>query len=391
MKIDGKGLELSDLNDILNAYELMLQSKYGSDFYIKPEGIIDNIVNSSGFMEMSLQDQIAFLGKQFDPETAEGVWQDKLYERINVYRFKARPTIFTKNIIGAAGFTGSAGSITIRSNTTQDEFTNKEAYTIGENGNSDINFECVVTGIVQVYKDDTFQIVEAPDQIIGIGISEATNIAIGQEREEDGDFRIRFRNSKAINAKATRNANEANLTKHIDNIAFLKLIDKKNDNTFAPGTLLIIAKHNTTDEIFADAIFNSVADGIDLLGDTNVIVKDKAGEDVKITFKKAEEPEIYIQATVKVREGYYHNTVLTNAKQNILKYIERRVFGLESIIYATEFIIPILETDGVEAVTEIKVKNGDSTEFTDSISLTREQAPNFSIDRISLIEPAGKR
>ncbi len=391
MKIDGKGLELSDLNDILNAYELMLQSKYGSDFYIKPEGIIDNIVNSSGFMEMSLQDQIAFLGKQFDPETAEGVWQDKLYERINVYRFKARPTIFTKNIIGAAGFTGSAGSITIRSNTTQDEFTNKEAYTIGENGNSDINFECVVTGIVQVNKDDTFQIVEAPDQIIGIGISEATNIAIGQEREEDGDFRIRFRNSKAINAKATRNANEANLTKHIDNIAFLKLIDKKNDNTFAPGTLLIIAKHNTTDEIFADAIFNTVADGIDLLGDTNVIVKDKAGEDVKITFKKAEEPEIYIQATVKVREGYYHNTVLTNAKQNILKYIERRVFGLESIIYATEFIIPILETDGVEAVTEIKVKNGVSTEFTDSISLTREQAPNFSIDRISLIEPAGRR
>ena len=102
MIIDDKGIQLSTLSDILDAFELRLQSKYGADFYIKPEGYIDNIATSSGFQEMSLQDQIAFLAKQFDPETAEGIWQDKLYERINVYRLPATSTVFTKVILGTA-------------------------------------------------------------------------------------------------------------------------------------------------------------------------------------------------------------------------------------------------------------------------------------------------
>ena len=58
MQIDNQGVQLSTLNDILDAFELQLQSKYGADFYIKPEGIIDNIATSAGFQEMSLQDQI---------------------------------------------------------------------------------------------------------------------------------------------------------------------------------------------------------------------------------------------------------------------------------------------------------------------------------------------
>lgn len=134
MKIDEKGTELSTLNDILNAYELQLQSKYGSDFYIKPEGVIDNIASSAGFMEMSLQEQIAFLTKQFDPETAEDCWQDALYERIGVYRIEAEATIFTKKILGTPGYTAEVESVTIRQESSGDEFVNSGAFTVEEDG-----------------------------------------------------------------------------------------------------------------------------------------------------------------------------------------------------------------------------------------------------------------
>lgn len=388
MKIDEKGYSLSTADEILSAYEKQLQQKFGSDFYIKPEGVIDNIVNSSGVMEIDLQEQIASLAKQFDPEASEDNWQDALYERIGVSRLDEQATVFKKKILGTAGYAGAAGAVTIRSKSTNDEFVNTSDFTIEDDGTAEIEFECVVAGAVSVNASDSFVIVEGPNEVTGISSDDAVQIAIGRERESDSDFRLRFRNSKAQNARATRNANEANLLKYVDNIAFLKIIDKKTDNSFDAGTIKIIAKHNTTDENFAKAVFDSVADGIDLLGDTSVIVKDNSGQDVTINWKNADEINLDIKATVKVRNGYYPNTVFANVKQNILAYIEKRVFGLQSIVYATEFIIPVLEVDGVEAVVEILVKKSSDEEFSDNISLSREEVPAFASERITLNEPA---
>ena len=386
MIIDEKGYELSSLDDILDAYEKQLQSKFGADFYIKPEGVIDNIAASAGFMEMSLQEQIAFLSKQFDPETAEGNWQDALYERIGVKRLEAAPTIFIKKIKGSNGFNGAARSITIRSETTKDEFENINSYTINDSGFIETEFQSVLTGAIMVNPEEKFVIVTAPDEITAITEDYAENISIGRERETDNEFRIRFRESKALNAKATRNANEANLIKYVDNISLLKIIDKKTDNSIKAGELLIIAKHNTTDEIFANAIFESVADGIELLGDTQISVKDISNQNVNINFKNANEINIDLKAVLKIRNGYYANTVFTNVKKNILNYIDKRCFGLESIIYATEFIIPILEVEGVEAVLDIKVKKSADESYIENIALTREEVPKFSKERILLNE-----
>ena len=388
MKIDESGYSLSTAGDILSAYEEQLQQKFGSDFYIKPEGVIDNIVNSSGVMEILLQNQIASLARQFDPESSQKSWQDALYERIGVSRLDEQATVFKKKILGTAGYAGAAGAVTIRSKSTNDEFVNTSDFTIEDDGTAEIEFECVVAGAVSVNASDSFVIVEGPNEVTGISSDDAAQIAIGRERESDSDFRLRFRNSKAQNARATRNANEANLLKYVDNIAFLKIIDKKTDNSFDAGTIKIIAKHNTTDENFAKAVFDSVADGIDLLGDTSVIVKDNSGQDVTINWKNADEINLDIKATVKVRNGYYPNTVFANVKQNILAYIEKRVFGLQSIVYATEFIIPVLEVDGVEAVVEILVKKSSDEEFSDNISLSREEVPAFASERIILNEPA---
>ena len=93
MNIDGKGYTLDNLDDLLNAFENLLRGKYGDDFYIKAEGVVDNIFTSVSFQMMSLEDKIAFLIKQFDPETAEGEFQDALYERLLCYRIKAEKTV----------------------------------------------------------------------------------------------------------------------------------------------------------------------------------------------------------------------------------------------------------------------------------------------------------
>ena len=384
MNIDKDGYKLSTTNDLLNFWERQLQKKFGSDFYIKPEGVIDNIAASAAFMEMFLQEQIAFLAKQFDPETAEGIYQDALYARVGLTRLDEEETAFVKKVKGVAGYSGTANTIFIRSTSSGYEFTNTSDYTIADDGSAALSFECVTVGPITVNAKETFTIVDSPAEIIELLEEDASDISIGRDRESDSDFRVRFHSFKNQSAKGTRNANIDNLLPYVDNKEFLKILDKRTDNTMEAGTLKIIAKHNTTDEIFAKAIFNTVVDGLDLLGDTTVIVKDSEGQEVPISWKNADEIAMDITGIIKIRDGYYANTVITNVKQSILDYIKERVYGLESVIYATEFIIPMLEVDGVEAVTGVQVKKTSESAFADSVSLTKEEVPAFAAERITL-------
>ena len=382
MKIDEKGIELDNLSSVLDELEEELRGTYGQDFYIAPEGVIDNLATVNAYLKMRLEEQIALLAKQFDPETTQHDWQDALYERIGVTRLLSQKSTFVLKVQGAANLVCNARSMTIRLKSDNNEFENISEFTTDENGVALVDFQCVIDGAIEVKPTDEFLIVTAPDGITSVAQADDLQFSIGRERESDNEFRIRFRNSKALNAKATRNANLANLSKYVDNIAFLKIVDKKSDENFVAGTVKIIAYHNTTDNIFAEAIFNTIADGIELIGDTEITVRDTSDEPVVIRFQNAEEIELSITADVKVRSGYYANTVFNKAKENILKYIEERVFGLESIVYATEFIIPILETEGVEAVQSIKVKrNNIDQEFKDNVALTREQVPIFATER----------
>ena len=387
MQIDKNGLSIDSLENTVDFMEQELQNKFGYAFEVKPEGIIDNIAFSCGALNLVIQQQIVELARQFDPETASGKYQDALYERIGVSRLEAQKTTFVCKVQGAANLKCAAGSMTIRSKSDKNEFENISEFVIGEDGSALVDFRCVIDGAIEVKSSDEFEIVIAPDGVNSVAPADDIQFAIGRERESDDEFRIRFRNAKATNAKATRNAVFANLSKYVDNAAFLKLLDPNSDKDIPPGYIKIIAHHNTTDNIFAQAILDNVAIGPLFLGDTEVTVYDNQDNPRKIIFKKADEINIDITAELKIRSGYYTNTVFNKVKDSILKYIEERVFGLGSIIYATEFIIPILETEGVEAVQSIKVKRNDiDEEYNDNVSLTNEQVPIFATERIVLNE-----
>ena len=387
MQIDDNGFEMTDLDKLLSDYKNELKTLYGNDFTIKPEGVIDNIAVSNSYLNMKLEGQIAFLLKQFDPETAEGEWQDALYERIGLSRKRAAKTAFICNVEGTPALVCPPASLVIRSKTDNSEFENIDEFTITEDGTALVEFQCVVEGAVEVKNSDEFELISAPSGITAVTCGEDIHLILGQDEESDAEFRARFHNSKNYTVKATRNACLANLSKYVDNIAFLNIIDKNTDDSLSPGTIKIIAHHNTTDKIFAEAILDTVAMGIEYLGDTEVTVYSKSGKPNIVRFQNASEIEVDIMAEVKVRNGYYANTVFNKARENILNYIKERVFGLASTVYATEFIIPILETEGIEAVQSIKVKrNGLDAEYQDNITLTREQIPIFASERISLNE-----
>ena len=386
MNIDSQGYTLDTLDDILSAFETFLRDKYGDDFYIQAKSVISNIFTTVAFQEMSLQEQIAFLIKQFDPEQAEDEFQDALYERLLVYRIKAEKTVVERTIVGAAGLSVAAGEVSFRNKATLDEFVNKDTVTIGEDGSVVADFECVLFGAIDLPENAEIEVLSMPIGVTGIETGEEPKIDMGRARETNEEYRVRFRKEKSRNAKATRNANYTNLGQYVDDMSYLNIVDKKTDNTMNAGEVKIIVNHNTTDTIFANAIFNTVADGIDTIGTTSVTVKDDANEDVQINWINASFTQIAIEGDLKVKSGFFYQSVANAVKSSILEYVQKRIYGLGQTVYANEFIIPAYEVEGVENLTNLQVGIYGSGSMSDSQTVIDTSLAMFNTDWITLNE-----
>ena len=386
MNIDSQGYTLDTLDDILSAFETFLRDKYGDDFYIQAKSVISNIFTTVAFQEMSLQEQIAFLIKQFDPEQAEDEFQDALYERLLVYRIKAEKTVVERTIVGTAGLSVAAGEITIRNKATLDEFVNKDTVTIGGDGTVVADFECVLFGAIDLPENAEIEVLSMPIGVTNVITGEEPKIDMGRERETNEEYRVRFRKEKSKNAKATRNANYANLGQYVDDMSYLNKNKKKNDNTINAGEIKIIVNHNTTDTIFANAIFNTIADGIDTIGTTSITLKDDANEDVIINWINASFTQIAIEGDLKVKSGFFYQSVANAVKNSILEYVQKRIYGLGQTVYANEFIIPAYEVEGVENLTNLQVGIYGSGNMSDSQTVISTSLAMFNTDWITLNE-----
>ena len=187
MKIDEKGIELDNLSSVLDELEEELRGTYGQDFYIAPEGVIDNLATVNAYLKMRLEEQIALLAKQFDPETTQHDWQDALYERIGVTRLLSQKSTFVLKVQGAANLICNAHSMTIRSKSDNNEFENISEFTTDENGVALVDFQCVIDGPIEVKPTDEFLIVTAPDGITSVAQADDLQFSIGRERESDND------------------------------------------------------------------------------------------------------------------------------------------------------------------------------------------------------------
>ena len=386
MNIDSQGYTLDTLDDILSAFETFLRDKYGDDFYIQAKSVISNIFTTVAFQEMSLQEQIAFLIKQFDPEQAEDEFQDALYERLLVYRIKAEKTVVERTIVGAAGLSVAAGEVSFRNKATLDEFVNKDTVIIGEDGSVVADFECVLFGAIDLPENAEIEVLSMPIGVTGVETGEEPKIDMGRARETNEEYRVRFRKEKSRNAKATRNANYTNLGQYVDDMSYLNIVDKKTDNTMNAGEVKIVVNHNTTDTTFANAIFNTVADGIDTIGTTSVTVKDNANEDVEINWINASFTQIAIEGDLKVKSGFFYQSVANAVKNSILEYVQKRIYGLGQTVYANEFMIPAYEVEGVENLTNLQVGIYGSGSMSDSQTVIDTSLAMFNTDWITLNE-----
>ena len=123
--------------------------------------------------------------------------------------------------------------------------------------------------------------------------------------------------------------------------------------------------------------------GVSYAGDTSVtVISDNQSYVVKFT--KAKGVSIYIKAAILLKTGFYKNSVFEAVKNSIMKHLSEKTFGLKSSVYASNFLIPILQTPGVAAVSDIKIKRT-SSGYKSAINLNADEIPVFNASKIYVI------
>ena len=348
MEISSKGVIPATLEDYLKKWTNYLKTKYGSDFYIKKEGVIDNLATGSSAVAMDFEAVILFLTKQLNPYTAEDEFQDKLYKLIGLEREQATFTVVQRTVQGDANTVAEAGSILFKNKATEDQFKLIDDCQIGADG----------TGIGS-FRAEEFGAIDLPN--------------LGLEYQSNAEFREEWQAEQSMEKAKT----EGGLKK-----ALLPYCGKKTQNIkirMNRNTLKyddvplhsanIVLNSSYDDETLAKVIFDKVLDGLGLVGSVHVVCTDSEGGEEDIYFSRAENLTIHYKVEVVLDENVYLSQIIS-AVQNAIK--NNNKFYMGDDVVANKSIAFVDAVNGINYVKNIKVSI-DKRNWADVIEISEIQ------------------
>lgn len=392
MKINSNGFTLDTLQEYLQSWQERLKTIFGDDFVIKKEGVVDNIATASSLSCMDLESQMAFLLKQKNPYTAEGLWQDELYALIGLNRRQATHTVVSRTCEGTPNTSIPAGELIIENASTRDQFRNNDAINFDSDGIALGSFTAEEAGSIDLPNDASINIVTPFSNLAGVYYEASNTITIGVDYESDEEFRTRWQMTSASASANTQDGLKKALLSLVDSEADLRIFSNRTGSAvdgIPAHSQKIVLNSPYDNETIAQTIFDNLVDGnmYGLQGSQSVDITDSQGSTETIKFDRATVQNIYVKAEITLKSGVALASVTDLVKSAIMEYSENPVFAMGVKIVANMFTTPIYEIEGIASVDVIKVSTNGTT-WTDYTQLGNTTVPSFSASRITVNETA---
>ena len=385
MEINATGIVKSELNDYLSFWVNKLREVFGNQYVIKKEGVVDNIATAGSLTCMALEDVMLYLSRQMNPYTAEGEWQDALYALVGLTRRFASFTKVTRTIEGTAGIVCDVGSVRFKNSATDDIFELNTAVTIGSDGKVVGSFTAIELGAIELEPEALLNIVDAPDGIVGVYYSDGNVTTVGDDYEDDSEFRLRWIATNSVNGGNTEGGMYSALLPLCDNNKN-NIVIRQNRATqkyldFPLHTMNIVVKSAESDTTIANAIFKNLMDGVGLYGDIDVTVKDISDEDVLISFDRADDVPVYFKVEVVLKDDFILAQVNNNIKKAIVDNFD---YAMGERVIANDFYEYVNKVDGVDYAV-IKVSS-DGLTWQDLLSMDYNEYATVETTDITVVE-----
>lgn len=349
--------------------------------------------------------QMLFLANQFNPATANGVWQDALAA---IYFITRQPAVATAVQVVCTGLPGTviAGqdtSVTPAQVRTADGtvLVCQTGGTIPAGGSITLPFAAQQTGPVVVEANSVTTIVQA--QPGWDTVNNPDPGVTGQAVESRQAFEARRRQSVALNSRsmlASVYARVGNLSGVIDLLARQNRTDSPvvdNGVTLAPHSIYI-AVLGGADADIAEAIYNSVSAGCDYNGNTSVEYTDPVtGAVEEILFERPEEYPFAIAVTIQANATTPSNIVelvqgniladfygqeYPNASTGTAHNPAPERVSIGDLVYASRFFCPAISAGATQLVgVQIGPVGGP---LGNMVQLTNAQYPSLTTDNITV-------
>lgn len=373
MEISSKGVVPATIETYLKKWTSYLKGKYGNDFYIKKEGVIDNLATGSSAIALDFEAIILFLTKQLNPYTAEDEFQDKLYRLIGLEREQSTFTVVQRAVQGTPNTTAPSGSILFKNKTTEDQFKLIDDCQLDENGIGVGSFRAEEFGSIDLPNEATCEIITAPTNINGVYYTTGNNIDIGKEYQSNAEFREEWQAEQSMEKAKTEGGLKKVLLPYANKKAQnIKIRMNRNTLKYDDVPLHsanIVINSPYDDETIAKVIFEKVLDGLGLVGDIHQVVADSEGEEEDIYFSRAENVTVHYQVVLALDEDISILQV-TSPVQNAIK--NNNLFYMGDSVVANKSIAFVDAVTGVNYVKSIKVST-DKVTWADVIKLSEIQ------------------
>lgn len=361
MEITSKGITAYTLTDYLAKWTEYLKSKYGNDFFIKPEGVIDNLAVGVSASCLDFESILLFIAKNMNPYTAEGEFQDFLYSQIGLERRQATFTVIQRTVQGEAGTTYEKGSITIKNDLTEDQFILDDDLQIGSNGVGVGSFIAIESGAIDIEDDALISVVSSPATVSGVYFTTGNEKSVGVDYEDDAEFRNSWIQNQSTISSATDGGIKAALLPYCDNNSNnIKIRMNRNTviyNDVPLHSTNIVVNSAYDDETIANVILSKITDGVGLAGDIEQTVLDSEGNEETILFSRATIVPIYFNIKVVLDD----NITLDQVKSTIIDEIKTLRFAMGDDVIANKSIPLVDAINGVNYVDTIQVSDDNNT------------------------------
>lgn len=362
MIINSTGINKSNLTDYLGFWTTKLREIYNNDFVIRKEGLVDNIATAGSLTCMALEDVMLYLAKQMNPYTAEGEFQDALYALVGLTRNYASFTTVTRTIEGTVGTVCDVGSVRFKNSATDDIFELNTAVTIGSDGKAVGSFTAIELGAIELEPEALLNIVDAPEGIVGVYYSEGNVTTVGNDYEDDSEFRLRWITTNSVRSGNTQGGMYAALLPLCNNSTRNLVITQNRTNSTVDNipahSMHIVLNSAENDTVIANTIFNNLMDGVGLYGDIDVVVKDLSDEDVTISFSRTDTIRIYFNVEVVVKSGFVLAQVRDSIKSAIVDNFD---YAMGERVIANDFYQYINAIEGIDYVTALEISDDNNT------------------------------
>lgn len=207
----------------------------------------------------------------------------------------------------------------------------------------------------------------------------------GRFRETDDELRVRFKNSKELNARGTMDALYSNIIGLIgvDDLQIYENFTNVADiNNFPPKSFSVVVLGGDSQTI-AQTIWDTKPAGIEAFGNTEVSVKDSVGLSHKVSFTRPVKIDVYIDISISQAEGgTIAASTETIIKDALIDFFKEKYSVGDDVIYSRLYT-PVNAGEGYQ-IDSLKVGLSSTTLGTANVVIDFDKIANLRRENITI-------